>query len=56
MIDRHIAGHLERIKLHRASLAQLGKLVLNDTERSRTRLQNDIDQLEAVNAYLANFR
>jgi hypothetical protein len=56
MFDRHIAANVNRIALHRASLAQLGRVVLNSTEDSRERLQDKIEELEAVNFYLESCR
>ncbi|MGB6541213.1 MAG: hypothetical protein WBF03_10100 [Xanthobacteraceae bacterium] len=60
MIECHIAGNLNRIALHRASLAQLApgaglaeqrSCVLSDLGKQR--LLDQIAELEAVNALLA---
>jgi hypothetical protein len=55
MIDKHLAGNLNRIALHRASLAQLEPegCVKNAPDRIKQRLLAQIAELEAVNAFLA---
>jgi hypothetical protein len=52
MLDLHIAANARRIALHRASLAQLGTVVLSSIEETQKRLQDKIEDLEAVNGYL----
>lgn len=57
MIDYHIAGNLNRIALHRASLAQLERgIVRNASDQDKQRLLTQMADLVAVNTFLAGVR